>query len=104
MSDFIDAMPKAELHVHLEGTLEADLSFELAKKNGVALPYDSPEALLAAYDFHDLPSFLAIYYKGMEVLRDEADFFELTWRKTWCMPRCSSTPRPTPRAASPSAR
>jgi adenosine deaminase len=80
MSDFIDAMPKAELHVHLEGTLEADLSFELAKKNGVVLPYDSPEALLAAYDFHDLPSFLAIYYKAMEVLCDEADFFELTWR------------------------
>jgi len=80
MSDFIDDMPKAELHVHLEGTLEADLSFELARKNGVVLPYDSPEALLAAYDFHDLPSFLAIYYKAMEVLRDEADFFELTWR------------------------
>jgi adenosine deaminase len=79
MTKFIDSMPKAELHVHLEGTLEPDLSFALANKNGVVLPYDSPEALLAAYDFHDLPSFLAIYYKAMEVLRDESDFYELTW-------------------------
>ena len=80
MNEFINTMPKAELHVHLEGTLEPDLSFALAQKNGVALPYDSPEALLRAYDFHDLPSFLAIYYKAMEVLKDESDFFELTWR------------------------
>ena len=80
MNKFIDTMPKAELHVHLEGTLEPDLSFALAQKNGIALPYDSPEALLSAYDFHDLPSFLAIYYKAMNVLQDEGDFFELTWR------------------------
>jgi adenosine deaminase len=80
MNNFIDAMPKAELHVHLEGTLEPDLSFALAQKNGIALPYASPEALLRAYDFHDLPSFLSIYYKAMNVLQDEADFFELTWR------------------------
>jgi len=80
MSKFIDTMPKAELHVHLEGTLEPDLSFALAQKNGIALPYDSPEALLRAYDFHDLPSFLAIYYRAMNVLQDETDFFELTWR------------------------
>jgi adenosine deaminase len=80
MTEFIDTMPKVELHVHLEGTLEPDLSFALAQKNGVVLPYDSPAALLAAYDFHDLPSFLAIYYKAMEVLRDESDFYELTWR------------------------
>jgi len=79
MSKFIDTMPKAELHVHLEGTLEPDLSFALARKNGIELPYDSPEALLRAYDFHDLPSFLAIYYKAMNVLQDETDFFELTW-------------------------
>jgi adenosine deaminase len=80
MNRLIDSMPKAELHVHLEGTLEPDLSFALARKNGVALPYESTEALLQAYDFHDLPSFLAIYYKAMDVLREEADFFELTWR------------------------
>jgi adenosine deaminase len=78
--DFIDAMPKAELHVHLEGTLEPDLSFALAQKNRIELPYDSPEALLRAYDFHDLPSFLATYYSAMNVLKDETDFFELTWR------------------------
>lgn len=80
MSKFIDSMPKAELHVHLEGTLEPDLSFALAQKNGIALPYASSEELLRAYDFHDLPSFLAVYYRAMNVLQDEADFFELTWR------------------------
>jgi adenosine deaminase len=80
MNDFIRTMPKAELHVHLEGTLEPDFSFALAQKNGIALPYASPEALLQAYDFHDLPSFLSIYYKALEVLQDETDFFELTWR------------------------
>lgn len=80
MNAFIDNLPKAELHVHLEGTLEPELSFALAKKNGVALEYDTPEALLAAYDFHDLPSFLTIYYRAMNVLRHEEDFFALTWQ------------------------
>lgn len=80
MKAFIENLPKAELHVHLEGTLEPELSFALAQKNGVALDHATPEALLAAYNFHDLPSFLAIYYKAMNVLRHEEDFFELTWQ------------------------
>jgi adenosine deaminase len=77
--ELIETLPKAELHVHLEGTLEPELSFALAAKNGIALGYDSPEDLVAAYDFHDLPSFLAIYYAAMNVLVDEDDFYRLTW-------------------------
>lgn len=79
MKAFIEQMPKAELHVHIEGTLEPELSFALAKKNGIDLPYDTPEALIAAYDFYDLPSFLKIYYAGMSVLIEEDDFYQLTW-------------------------
>ncbi len=67
MKAFIENLPKAELHVHLEGTLEPELSFALAQKNSVCLDHSTPEALLA-YNFHDLPSFLAIYYhKAMNV-------------------------------------
>jgi len=80
MNDFIANLPKAELHVHLEGTLEPELSFALAKKHGIELQYSTVEDLLRAYDFHDLPSFLRIYYKGMSVLLDEDDFFQLTWQ------------------------
>jgi adenosine deaminase len=79
MQTFIEKMPKAELHVHLEGTLEPELSFALAKKNDVKLDYKTPEELIAAYDFHDLPSFLNIYYAGMHVLIDEDDFYQLTY-------------------------
>ncbi len=79
MQAFIENMPKAELHVHLEGTLEPELSFALARKNQITLDYDSPEALIAAYNFHDLPSFLAIYYGAMKVLCEEDDFYQLTW-------------------------
>lgn len=79
MKDLIQALPKTELHVHLEGTLEPEMSFALARKNSIDLPFKSPEEILKAYDFHDLPSFLAIYYPAMNVLQDESDFFELTW-------------------------
>jgi adenosine deaminase len=80
MNSFIANLPKAELHVHLEGTLEPELSFQLANKNGIPLEYRTKEELLKAYDFHDLPSFLRIYYKAMNVLRTEDDFFDLTWQ------------------------
>lgn len=79
MNPFIADLPKAELHVHLEGTLEAGLSFRLARKNGIPLEFATEQELLAAYDFHDLPSFLRIYYEAMKVLTDEEDFFQLTW-------------------------
>ena len=58
---FLEKLPKAELHVHLEGTLEPELLFELAQRNNIELPYQTVEDVLAAYDFHDLPSFLATY-------------------------------------------
>lgn len=72
-------MPKAELHIHIEGSLEPELIFKLAQRNGVALPYASVEALRQAYDFTDLQSFLDIYYAGASVLLKEADFFEMAW-------------------------
>ena len=80
MQSFIEKMPKAELHVHIEGTLEPELSFALAKKNDVKLSYKTPGELVAAYDFNDLPSFLAIYYAGMNVLVEEDDFYQLTYQ------------------------
>ena len=80
MQRFIENMPKAELHVHIEGTLEPELSFALAKKNKVELSYETPEALISAYDFNDLPSFLTIYYAGMNVLIEESDFYQLTYQ------------------------
>lgn len=77
LSSFIEGMPKAELHLHLEGTLEPELKFDLAVRNGLDLPYDSVDDMRAAYDFDDLPSFLAVYYEGMRVLLTEHDFYEL---------------------------
>ena len=79
-SPFIQNLPKAELHVHLEGTIEPDFLFDCAKRNGVDLPYKTCEEVLGAYDFHDLPSFLAIYYRAMEVLQCEQDFYEMAMR------------------------
>ncbi|MET9337613.1 adenosine deaminase [Nonomuraea sp. NPDC004354] len=77
MNDFIAGLPKCELHLHIEGTLEPELKFELAQRNGIALPYASVEEMRAAYSFDDLPSFLAVYYEGMGVLRTEPDFYDL---------------------------
>jgi adenosine deaminase len=71
-------LPKVELHLHIEGTLEPEMVFQLAARHGVALPYPSVEALRAAYDFTDLQSFLDIYYAGCDVLRDEDDFHAMT--------------------------
>lgn len=77
MRDFLKRLPKAELHLHIEGTLEPELMFALANRNGVKLPYDSVEAARAAYDFEDLASFLELYYRGMSVLKQAEDFHDL---------------------------
>ncbi len=74
---FVAGLPKAELHLHIEGSLEPELMFELARRNGITLPYDNVEALRAAYDFSNLQDFLDIYYQGADVLRTEADFYDL---------------------------
>jgi adenosine deaminase len=75
---FLKGLPKAELHLHIEGTLEPELAFRLARKHGVALPYGSVDELRAAYQFSNLQSFLDIYYAGAGVLRDANDFYALT--------------------------
>ncbi len=75
----VKAMPKAELHIHIEGSLEPELIFKLAQRNGVKLAYPSVDALRAAYAFTDLQSFLDIYYAGASVLQKEQDFFDMTW-------------------------
>jgi adenosine deaminase len=73
------AMPKAELHIHIEGSLEPELIFRLAQRNGLVPAYPSVQALRAAYAFSDLQSFLDIYYAGASVLRHEQDFFDMAW-------------------------
>ncbi|MFZ2297151.1 MAG: adenosine deaminase, partial [Aquabacterium sp.] len=75
----VQAMPKAELHMHIEGSLEPELIFALAQRNGVTLSYPSVEALRAAYAFTDLQSFLDIYYAGASVLLTEQDFHDMAW-------------------------
>ncbi len=77
--DFIEGLPKVELHLHIEGSLEPELMFELAKRNKVRLPFDSIDEVRDAYNFGNLQDFLDIYYQGMSVLRTEEDFFDLTW-------------------------
>lgn len=79
MNSFIQQLPKIELHLHIEGTLEPELMFELAKRNQVDIPFQSMEQVRAAYQFNNLQSFLDIYYQGANVLLHEQDFFDLTW-------------------------
>ncbi len=79
METFIKGLPKVELHIHIEGSLEPELLFMLAKRNHIELPYDSPESLRKAYRFDDLQSFLDLYYQGANALVTEQDFYDLTW-------------------------
>jgi adenine deaminase len=79
LETWIRQLPKAELHLHIEGTLEPEMLFAKAQKHGVVLPYENVEQLRAAYNFSNLQSFLDLYYAGANVLRDEADFYDLTW-------------------------
>jgi len=78
LTGFIERLPKSELHMHIEGSLEPELMFRLAARNGISLPYASVEALRKAYNFSRLQDFLDLYYRGMSVLRTEADFYDLT--------------------------
>jgi len=79
MDSFIDGLPKVELHLHIEGSLEPELMFALAQRNNVKIPFKSVEEVRAAYDFSNLQDFLDIYYQGMNVLQTEQDFYDLTW-------------------------
>lgn len=77
--ELIRALPKAELHVHIEGTFEPELMFAIAQRNKIAIPYKSVEEVKQAYNFHNLQSFLDIYYAGAAVLIHEQDFYDLAW-------------------------
>lgn len=79
MTDFIQKLPKAELHLHIEGSFEPELMFEIAQRNNLKTRFNSVEEVKQAYNFHNLQSFLDIYYEGAGVLLHEQDFFDLTW-------------------------
>ena len=79
LKNLIQGIPKAELHLHIEGSFEPELMFEIAKRNNITLDYDSIESLKKAYKFNNLQEFLDIYYTGAQVLIHEQDFFDLTW-------------------------
>ena len=79
MIEFIKGLPKAELHLHIEGSFEPELMFKIAKRNNVEIPYKSVEEVKAAYAFDNLQDFLDIYYSGAGALMVEQDFFDLTW-------------------------
>ena len=76
---WLKALPKAELHLHLEGALEPELMFALARRNGIELPWSDVDVLRQAYSFNNLQEFLDLYYQGANVLRTEQDFYDLTW-------------------------
>ncbi len=79
MKEFIEGLPKAELHLHIEGTFEPELMFEIAQRNQIKIPYKSVEEIRTAYQFECLQDFLDIYYQGAGVLIKEQDFYDLTW-------------------------
>ncbi|WP_135455987.1 adenosine deaminase [Vibrio echinoideorum] len=79
MDSFIKNLPKVELHLHIEGSLEPELMFKLAKRNNISIPFENPDQVKDAYQFHNLQSFLDIYYQGANVLINEQDFYDLTW-------------------------
>ena len=111
MDTLIKQLPKCELHIHIEGSLEPELMFALARGNGIGLPYPSVDALRDAYRFGNLQDFLNLYYQGMSVLITEQDFYDLPGPisnartpTTSGMSRCSSIRRDTRPAVSPSRR
>jgi adenosine deaminase len=79
MIGFLQKIPKAELHIHLEGTIEPEMMFNIGRRNHIDLPFSSEQEARSAYRFDDLQSFLDIYYCGAEVLRAEQDFYDITW-------------------------
>src|ERR1700752_1223083 len=79
LDTLITRLPKCEMHIHIEGSLEPVLMFALARRNGISVPYPSVEALRQAYQFRNLQDFLDIYYQGMSVLITEQDFYDLAW-------------------------
>ena len=84
IADFVASLPKAELHLHIEGTFEPELMFAMASRNGIGLPYASVDEVRAAYDFSNLQDFLDIYYAGAGVLIEAQDFYDLTWAYLVC--------------------
>ena len=82
MSDteaFINNMPKAELHIHIEGTLEPQMRLDIARRNGISQEFDTVESLASSYQFKDLAGFLRLYFGGIEVLQTSRDFFDVTY-------------------------
>src|ERR1035437_5219406 len=79
MEDFIKGIPKSELHLHIEGTFEPELMFQIARRNNISIKYKSEPELKKAYDFNNLQNFLDLYYDGASVLMKEQDFYDVTW-------------------------